>query len=144
MEINTQLIRNEFNDKLKNWNESSFALFRNDTNCINLTINTNQDREETGKAHYPVQEMQTHLNSTDVETQVIHAMGLKKEVVQNYLKSPGVKICQWCSVLPQNRNIAYMLGEPMRIGMISPQTKKKLVDFSWGLSVALFFLVNIY
>ena len=49
-----------------------------------------------------------YLNSTDVEicfpqpscylrvenkTQVIHAMGLKKEVVQKYLKSPGVKIC---------------------------------------------------
>ena len=52
--------------------------------------------------------MQTYLNSTDVEicfpqqscylrvenkTQVIHAMGLKKEVVQKYLDSPGVKIC---------------------------------------------------
>ena len=30
------------------------------------------------------------------------------------------------SVLPQSQNFAYMLGEPMRIGMIGPQTKKNL------------------
>ena len=31
-----------------------------------------------------------------------------------------------CSVLPQSQNIASKLGEPMRIGMKGPQTKKKL------------------
>ena len=33
-----------------------------------------------------------------------------------------------CSVLPQSWNFASKLGEPMRIGMIGPQTKKKIID----------------
>ena len=35
-----------------------------------------------------------------------------------------------CSVLPQSQNIASKLGEPMRIGMIGPQTKKKNIPIN--------------
>ena len=45
---------------------------------------------------------------------------------QSAQSSPEELLGIGCSVLPQSWNFASLLGEPMRIGMIGPQTKNKL------------------
>jgi len=75
VEINTQLIRNEFYDKHNKWNENSAsnlsALLREDQNCMRMDTNNGTDHK--------------------------HTRELKIEEAQRYLNSSAVKICH-----PQN------------------------------------------
>ena len=59
---------------------------------------------------------------------IVTLLGLAGNVLSILvLRSPGIDMkvsALACSVLPESWNFASKLGEPMRIGMIGPQTKK--------------------
>ena len=63
---------------------------------------------------------------------IVTLLGLAGNVLSILvLRSPGIDMkvsALACSVLPESWNFVSKLGEPMRIGMIGPQTKKKSID----------------